>query len=131
MPIATRIFASLAGLFHVLFFFMESVFWMNPKVHARFLVQGVEDAERLRLFALNQGFYNVFLAFGCLAGVALVGKWKEDVGRTLVVYTCAFMVGAALVLVFSKPRLVRSAVIQGLFPLLALLTYAWRVSRPR
>ena len=62
--------ALLAGVVHVLIFCMESLWWTSPKVRARFR-QTPEQAEATRLFAFNQGFYNLFLAVGTFAGLAL------------------------------------------------------------
>lgn len=117
-----RIFAALAGLIHVLFFVMESLLWMNPKVHGRFKVDSLEIAEKMRVFLLNQGFYNLFLAAAVFIGLGLLGskRWAV-VGRTLVVYGCASMVAAAVVLLFSADGMWRGALIQGAPPLLALI----------
>src|SRR6266566_4483126 len=61
--------AIVAGAVHVLIFAMESLWWTTPQVRARFR-QSPEQAEATRLFAFNQGFYNLFLALGTFAGVA-------------------------------------------------------------
>jgi putative membrane protein len=45
----------------------------------------------------------------------------EVVGRTLVVFGCLCMLGAALVLVLTDRRMARAAVMQGLFPLIAVV----------
>ena len=69
MPSFIKFFAGLAGTIHVLFFVMESILWMNPKVHSRFLVEDLADAEAINVFIMNQGFYNLFLAMGIFAGL--------------------------------------------------------------
>ena len=122
-----KVFAALAGLFHVLFFVMESVLWMNPKVHGRFKVKSLEQAEQMRVFLMNQGFYNLFLAIACFLGLGLLAseRWSI-VGKTLIAYGCASMVAAALVLLFSADGMLRAALIQGLPPLLALVGL-WRM----
>ena len=53
MPAITIIFAAIAGLFHILFFLMESIFYMNPKVHQAFGVRKTEDAQILKLSMFN------------------------------------------------------------------------------
>ena len=120
MLTAMWVAAILAGVVHVLIFCMESVWWTTPKVRARFR-QAPEQAEATRLFAFNQGFYNLFLAIGTFAGLALVLTGHRVSGLTLVSWNCLFMLGAAIVLVASAPRLRRGALIQGAAPLLFLI----------
>ncbi len=112
--------AMLAGVVHVLIFCMESLWWTTPEVRARFR-QSPEQAEATRLFAFNQGFYNLFLAIGTFAGLALVLMGHPGTGLTLVSWNCLSMLGAAVVLVASAPRMRRGAFIQGVAPLLFLL----------
>jgi putative membrane protein len=118
--------AILAGLVHVLIFCMESVLWTTPGVRARFR-QSPEQAEATRLFAFNQGFYNLFLALGTFAGLGLVLTGHFRVGWMFVFWNCFCMLGAAVVLAGSAPGMRRGAVIQGGAPLLFLVlaTLRW------
>ncbi|SDU29446.1 DUF1304 domain-containing protein [Halopseudomonas salegens] len=125
MHISTQLLAFLAAALHVLIFCMESLWFMRPQVHKRFGAATAEDAEARRLFAFNQGFYNLFLAIGVLLGLVLL-YWPASliVGQTLVLFCCASMLGAAVVLLVSGgKRMLRAAVMQGVFPLLVLLTW--------
>lgn len=121
MNLPCQVFALLAAVLHILIFCMESLWFMQPKVHKRFGAVTTSDAEASRLFAFNQGFYNLFLAVGIFVGLALLHLGGNvDVGRTMVLFSCAFMVGAAIVLYFSAGhRMLRAAIIQAAFPLLA------------
>jgi len=112
--------ALLAAVVHVLIFCMESLWWTSPEVRARFR-QTPEHAEATRLFAFNQGFYNLFLAAGTFAGLALVLVGHPGTGLTLVSWNCLCMLGAAIVLAASAPQMRRGALIQGAVPLLFLL----------
>jgi len=112
--------AIVAGTVHVVIFGMESVWWTTPQVRARFR-QGPEQAETTRVFAFNQGFYNLFLAVGTFAGLGLVLTGHPRVGWTLVYWNCLFMLGAAVVLAGSAPGMRRGAVIQGAAPLVFLV----------
>ncbi len=114
-----------AGLVHVVIFCMESLLWSTPQVRARFR-QSPEQADATKLFAFNQGFYNLFLALGTLAGLALMLIGRSRVGWTLVYWNCLFMLGAAVVLAGSAPAMRRGAVIQGAAPLLFLVLAAVR-----
>ena len=110
----------LAGVIHVLIFCMESLWWTTAKVRARFR-QRPEQADATKLFAFNQGFYNLFLAIGVFAGLALTLAGYAVPGWTLVTWSCLSMLGAAIVLAASAPQMRRGAVIQGAAPLLFLL----------
>ena len=121
MNLASQILALLAAALHVLFFCMESLWFMQPRVHRRFGAATAADAAAARLFAFNQGFYNLFLATGIVAGVAVLHLGgNAAVGQTLVLFCCTCMLAASLVLVGSAGRRVwRAACIQGLLPLFA------------
>ena len=121
MSTITKIFAGLAGVIHVLFFLMESVFWMTPAIHGIFLVESVEVAEALNVYVKNQGYYNLFLALGMFAGIALLSR-NRVAGRTLIGFVCLVMIGAALVLRFTIPDMASGPYIQGVAPLIALIT---------
>lgn len=115
------IFASIAGLIHLYIFCLESLLWGRPKTN-RVFGMSPETASQNRLLAFNQGFYNLFLALAAIAG--LVIGLHSSVGRTLVVYSQASMLLAAMVLIFSNKKLLRPALIQGIPPLLGLVFLA-------
>ena len=118
--------AIVAGTVHLLIFCMESLLWTTPGVRARFR-QSPEQAEATKLFAFNQGFYNLFLAAGTFAGLVFVLTAHPRVGWTLVYWNCLCMLGAALVLLGSAPGMRRGAVIQGAAPLVfvTIATIEW------
>ncbi|MEM9294068.1 MAG: DUF1304 domain-containing protein [Acidobacteriota bacterium] len=121
MNLATQGFAFLAAALHVLIFCMESLWFMRPKVHRSFGAATTADAEARRLFAFNQGFYNLFLSIGVFVGLSLLHfGGNAIVGQTLVLFNCACMAGAGVVLFASAgKRMLRAAVMQAAFPLLA------------
>ena len=94
---------------------------MRPGVHKRFGAATTADAEARRLFAFNQGFYNLFHAVVVFVGLGLLHAGGNPVvGQTLVLFGCASMFAAAVVLSFSVGRrILRAAIMQGVFPLLA------------
>ena len=124
MPTISLVLAGLASALHVYFFFLESVAFRKPFAHRTFGVRDPAEVEVLAFSMLNQGFYNLFLAIGTFVGVVGAARGWEPQGSTLVVFGCLFMLGAAVVLVVARPAMVRGALVQGLLPLLALLT-AW------
>lgn len=121
MPLIASLAAVVAAAFHVLFFILESVTFSQPRVAARFGLSTPEQVATVRPMAFNQGFYNLFLAIGVVGGLALVVSGSVDAGRAIVLFACASMVGAGVVLFASSRRFVRSAVIQAVPPLIAIL----------
>ena len=112
--------AALAGIIHVLFFCMESLWWTKPAVARRFR-NTEQQAQATKALAFNQGFYNLFLAAGALGGLALIATEHRQAGMILVAWNCASMLAAAVVLAASSPQMMRGALIQGLPPLVFLL----------
>ena len=123
LPIVAVIFALLAGAIHVMFFVLESVLFRRPFAWRTFGIKNQQDAETTSDWALNQGFYNLFLAVGVLVGVLLQTSTDPatiGAGAGMVLLATASMVGAALVLLVTKPALLRGVAIQGLAPALAI-----------
>ncbi|MDB5226465.1 MAG: hypothetical protein JWN78_658 [Bacteroidota bacterium] len=122
MPAISVVFAAIAALLHVLFFLMESVYFMNPKVHKGFGVKNLQDAEVLKVSMFNQGYYNLFLAGGIFAGIYYFHS-EPVISKALILFCCAYMFLASIVLLISKPGMMRGVLIQGLCPLIAIVSY--------
>ena len=123
MTTVAIVFAGLAALLHVYIWTMESRTWRKPATWKRFGVASQEDAETQALFAFNQGFYNLFLAAMAIVGLVAIHRPGAAgyVGWTLIVAATASMVGAAVVLRSCGKEYTRAAVLQGTFPLVALI----------
>ncbi len=119
-PIAVAA-ALLAAAIHAWFFVLESVRFTRPEVYGRFGLRSAEDAAIVRPMAFNQGFYNLFLAIGIVIGLGLVAGGQVEGGRAVVLFACACMVGAGVVLLATNRRFLAAASIQALPPLVALL----------
>ena len=123
MSALAQVLVAVAAVLHVLFFVMESVVFMRPAVHRRFGLSR-ESAVVVRPMAFNQGFYNLFLAVGALAGIVCTQIGRETTGVALASFACAVMLGASLVLVATDRRFLLAAAVQGVPPLLALVLLA-------
>jgi putative membrane protein len=123
MAILITIAATLSAAIHVLIFYWESLAWTRPAVWKRFGLPSAEDAETTRVFAYNQGFYNLFLAIGALIGSVLYGLGATDAGFALGLFSVSCMFAAAIVLVTSGPGRIRAAAVQGFFPLITIVLY--------
>lgn len=112
--------AGLAAMVHIFSFLMESVFWMKPAV-MKIFHQNEESGKATKLLAFNQGFYNLFLSIGTIAGLCLVFNGSTNTGLTIIASCCSIMLGAGVVLLVSSPRMLRGALIQGIPPLIFLI----------
>lgn len=125
MVILITIAATLSAAIHVLIFYWESLAWTRPTIWKRFGLRSQEEAETTRVFAYNQGYYNLFLAIGALVGAVLYGIGWTDAGFALGLFSVSCMLAAAIVLVTSGPGRIRAAALQGLFPLITIVLYIW------
>ncbi|HRC41309.1 DUF1304 domain-containing protein [Nostocoides sp.] len=120
------IFVALAAFIHVYIFVLEALRFDRPSTWRVFGVRNEAEAQLMRPWAFNQGFYNLFLAIGAgvgaaLHGVAQAGSAGSSWGKVLSIYCCAFMLAAAVVLVASDARKARAALVQGAAPAIALV----------
>ncbi len=106
-------FFVIAAIIHVYIFVVESLRWGSPSVNKAFRVTP-EQAAQNRVFAFNQGFYNLFLAVAIGVGLMLPSEH-------LVLYASASMCAAAVVLIFSQRGMLRAALFQGMPPAIGLL----------
>ncbi|HTQ21343.1 DUF1304 domain-containing protein [Mycobacterium sp.] len=123
MLIAGLVFAGLAALVHVYIWTMESLTWTSPRTRATFGTTP-EEAETTKLLALNQGFYNLFLAIVTGIGIAAVAMGDKAVGAALIFAGVGSMALAAVVLLLSARDKARAAFVQGLFPAIAIVLVA-------
>ncbi len=117
------VLAGMAATLHVAFFVLESVLFRLPVGRRVFGVRPEADSAPLRLFAVNQGIYNLGLAIVVFVGIVLVAiDANSPVGVAVVVSGCAVMAvaGAALALTAPK-RTLPIAAAQGLPPLIAIV----------
>ena len=120
MPTLAVLAAAIAAIIHVWFFALESLLFERPTVFRRFGLRSAEDAAIVRPMAFNQGFYNLFLAAGIGGGLLLIATAQEPAGRAIVLFACACMVGAGIVLLATNRRFLTAAALQAGPPLVAI-----------
>ena len=128
LSVFALVFTVLASVIHFYIFVMESLLWGKPRINKVFGMSP-ELAEQNRLFAFNQGFYNLFLAVAAAAGIVFVAKDSLVVGITLIIPSLLSMFGASVVLFFSERKLWKPALIQGLPPFLGLIAWLMQILR--
>ncbi|MEX0913856.1 MAG: DUF1304 domain-containing protein [Demequina sp.] len=107
----------LAGLVHVLVWVAESFLWRRRAVWRAFGVEDQVTADAMAGVLFNQGFYNLFLGLGAVGGAVQLGM---DDSPVLLMFCCAFMVAAALVLLITSRHLWVGSLVQGMPPAVAL-----------
>ncbi|MGV0786144.1 DUF1304 domain-containing protein [Mycolicibacterium sp. XJ2] len=120
-------FAGLAALLHIYIWVMESLTWTSARTRATF---GLTEEEALatKELAFNQGFYNLFLAIITLSGIVIGGIGYNWIGIALIFAGVGSMLAAALVLLLSSRDKAKAALIQGIFPLIAIVLLAVAVT---
>lgn len=121
------LFAGLAALLHIYIWVMESLTWTSARTRATF---GLTEEEALatKELAFNQGFYNLFLAIITLSGIVIGGIGYNWIGIALIFAGVGSMLAAALVLLLSSRDKAKAALIQGIFPLIAIVLLAVAVT---
>ncbi|MGI8768458.1 MAG: DUF1304 domain-containing protein [Propionibacteriaceae bacterium] len=117
---------ALAALVHVYIFVIESLRFVTPSTMKAFGIRSREEAEVMKPWAFNQGFYNLFLAVIAAVGVVVslaggANTTSDAVGRALVWAGVAPMLLASIVLVASDRSRLRPAAVQGVFPVLTII----------
>lgn len=112
MTALATIAALVAAAIHTYIFVLESVTFESAGRRV-FGVRDDAEARIVRRWALNQGWYNLFLAVGAAVGALVLAFGDGHVGAALVLFACGSMAGAASVLAATDRALLRPAAIQG------------------
>lgn len=138
---------ALAGVIHVGIFLIEGPLWQSRSTWRLFGIRDAAVAEAARPWALNQGFYNLFLAVGAIGGAvtaavapalpacaaisaeclqqSVTSQVAAIAGIAVAAFSASCMVGAAVVLrVTGGRRSTRSALLQGALPFLGVAIVA-------
>jgi putative membrane protein len=102
----------LTALLHCFFFKLESVDFMKTKVLRRFGLKEHEGAV-VKIWAFNQGFYNLFLALGLFYALYLIQLANNSSGILLAQFILLTIFGAGLVLLISAPKKYVAAMMQA------------------
>lgn len=107
----------LAGAVHVGVWIAESFLWRRRAVWRAFGVEDQATANAMASVLFNQGFYNLFLGLGAVGGAVQLGMGDSPV---LLMFSCAFMTAAALVLLITSRQWWIGSLVQGVPPAVAL-----------
>jgi putative membrane protein len=120
MSALAQVLAVVISLVLIVMWVLEAFFHDRPALYPILLISP-GDVPAVRMWAVNVGFYNLCFGLVGLVGVALLHVGDPVVGRALVLVLCATQVVLGAVLYVSERRLWRSALGQGIPPLVALV----------
>ncbi len=121
MMIIFTLFVAVTALLHVMFFKLESVDFMKARVLKRFGLNH-DQGVIVKVWAFNQGFYNLFLAFGLFYSLFLVHGDRIESGIVLAQFILVTLTGAGFVLLVSAPKKYPAALAQSVPALLGFVT---------
>lgn len=107
----------IAALVHIGFFFFETILYQRDGFHIKLGISE-RDHEIQKVWAFNQGFYNLYLSVGTLTGLYFVMQKQIMLAGVLTSFCGVSMVVSGCVLWFSVPRLRMAALLQAIPPLL-------------
>jgi putative membrane protein len=110
--IVTNIFIGLTALLHVLFFKLESIDFMKPAVLRKFGLDATSGSY-VKVWALNQGFYNLFLAIGLFYSLYLLNTGSVESGKAIASFILLTIASAGVVLFLSSPDKLAAAIVQS------------------
>ena len=111
---------ALAGFIHIYFFYLQSILFQKKDGYKYFKIQE-KDHAAVKIWAFNQGFYNLFLAIGTFLGLYFIFQKQVMLAGVLTSFCGLSMIGAGLALWFSAPQLRRGALIQILPPTIGFI----------
>lgn len=117
---------AIAGLIHIGFFIFESYYLQKSQARQFLKISEIEH-QSIRPWALNQGFYNLFLAIGVFIGLSYVRKLQIMMAGLMISFSGACMIVAGVVLFFSVPKMRKFALLQAGFPILGFIFLAIHV----
>jgi putative membrane protein len=120
MTIVFIAFTLLTAILHCLFFKLESIDFMKTKVLRRFGLSEEQGAV-VKVWAFNQGFYNLFLSLGLFYSIYLHHSGSTEQGILLARFILLTIVGAGMVLFVSAPKKYVAALVQAIPALFALI----------
>lgn len=121
LAVIAGVAALLAAAVHAYIFVLEALRWEAAGTR-RVFGTSPEQAAQTKQLAANQGVYNLLLGIAALAGVIVAVAGARETGLAVVLAATGIMLGAALYLVGTDRSKARAAVVQGLFPLVAVVT---------
>lgn len=119
---------AMAALIHIGFFVFESYVLQKPDAY-KMLKITEQEHKVMKVWAFNQGFYNLFLAAGVGIGLYYVMQKQVMMAGVMTGFSGFCMIVAGTALWFSVPRMRKFAYLQAGVPALAFVFLAFHIAR--
>lgn len=103
---------------------LEAFQYRNERWYSLFRIRS-EDADAVRLWVVNLGFYNIVYGLGAIAGVILTAAGAVAAGVGIVVFVCVSHIVLGLVLLVVERSLWRNALYEAIVPIAVLVALAF------
>ncbi|MFC0682377.1 DUF1304 family protein [Lysobacter korlensis] len=92
-------------------------FGAHTRLFQRLFGVRAEHLSALRVWLVNQGFYNIVFGLGFVAGLVIAGTGDPAAGRAVIVVLALGQAVLGVVLWVTEPQLWRGAAVQTVLPL--------------
>lgn len=99
---------------------LEAFQYRNQRWFSMFRIRP-DEADAVRLWVVNLGFYNIVYGLGAIAGVILTWAGLPSAGTGIVVFVCISHIVLAAVLLAVDRRLWRNSVYEAILPIAVLV----------
>jgi putative membrane protein len=104
--------------------FLEAFQYRNQRWFSMFRIRA-QDADAVRLWVVNLGFYNIVYGLGAIAGVVLALSGAVAAGLAIVLFVCISHIVLAIVLIVVDRSLWRNSVYEAILPIAVLIALSF------
>jgi uncharacterized membrane protein len=120
MNVVAQVLAVILGVVLIGVGSLEAFQYRNERWFSMFRIRA-KDADAVRLWVVNVGFYNIVYGLGAIAGVVLTLMGLVAAGVAIVVFVCISHIVLAIVLIIVDRTLWRNSVYEAIFPIAVLI----------
>jgi uncharacterized membrane protein len=120
MNTVAQVLAVLLGVVLVGVGSLEAFQYRNQRWFSMFRIR-TENADAVRLWVVNLGFYNIVFGLGAIVGVVLTLSGLVAAGLGIVVFVCISHIVLAIVLLAVDHTLWRNSVYEAILPIAVLI----------
>jgi uncharacterized membrane protein len=122
--VVAQVLAIILGVILVAVGSLEAFQYRNERWYSLFHIRS-EDADTVRLWVVNLGFYNIMFGLGAIAGVILTLTGVVAAGIGIVAFVCVSHIVLGLVLIVVDRSLWPSGASQAIVPAAVLVALAF------
>lgn len=120
MNAVAQVLAALLGIVLIGVGSLEAFQYRNQRWYSMFRIRA-DEADAVRLWVVNLGFYNIVYGLGAIAGVVLTLTGLVAAGKGIVIFVCISHIVLAIVLLVVDRSLWRNSVYEAILPIAVLV----------